>query len=243
VAFVDAENFDSVTAARNVKAPVPGSAYECWLSVEGVVPAANHELEPALSVHRNVDMPGSPCKFVLLRHLFWWNIVPDEASIRTHFDSLRPTAASTISPALDRNFTVVHNYLFVERLHDRAAHRHFLDLDASGVGLIVFSDLAVEIQVLLRLHRSSRWMADTFDSVQPLAGPGTYVSKDNGSKRIAMDFWELFAIHFPRKQNFVVLDFGPWGGYDVVHDLTLRKSEMKIVCCVFRTCLKYVSAP
>lgn len=52
---------------------------------------------------------------------------------------------------------------------------------------VVLSNLVVEVQVLLGLHRSHRGCIKDVDTGQPLARPGTDISTNNGTERSLID--------------------------------------------------------
>ncbi len=71
----------------------------------------------------------------------------------------------------------------------------------------MLADLLVEVQVLLRLHGCEGRHVDGFDAVEPFDAAGADVAHDYDAERVAVDFGEGLAVHFPGEHDFVGADF------------------------------------
>jgi len=75
-------------------------------------------------------------------------LTPCMTAVRRALDTFGPTTATTVRPALDLNLAVVDDDLLGPRGHNGGGDGHFLDIDAVGGKLVVFADLAIEVEVL-----------------------------------------------------------------------------------------------
>lgn len=136
-----------MTTTCHMQTPIPCTPYIRRLGIERVVPAADGEFEPAFGVDGEIHVPCSPGEFALGGEVGDGDFVPDETAVGTHFYALGPATAAGVGPAGDSDGAVVDDDLFGKRLHDCGTDGHFLDLDSFGVELVVFPDLAVEVEV------------------------------------------------------------------------------------------------
>lgn len=206
---------------RDVQTPVPGGAHGQGLRVERVIPAATDNLNPALDVAGQVERPGAPGPLVLGRHVLVGHGVPAEAAVGGQLDALGPAAAAAVGPALALDGAVVDDDLLGPRRHDGRRHGHLLDLDPVRRLLVVLAHLLVEVQVLLALHGRQAGPLDRFDAVQPLDAARPNVPQHNHPQREPVDRRQRFAVHLPRQEHLVRLDFGPRHADQVVHRLVV----------------------
>lgn len=153
--------------AGNMQTPVPRRSHRQRLCIQTVVPCTAHDFDPTFHVTRQIVLPCPPCPLVLLAQVFRWDAVPAETAVCGEFDTLRPTAAARIRPALTVDLAVMDDDLAGPGVHDRRANRHFLNLDTVGGLLIVLANLLREVQILFTLHWSQRWLLNGFDTIEP----------------------------------------------------------------------------
>ena len=79
--LVNAVNLDAMTTLRNMQTPIPSTPYFQRLGIERIVPATRQHLDPALSGHGQLHVPGAPGEFVLLGHVFNGDGIPREAAV------------------------------------------------------------------------------------------------------------------------------------------------------------------
>lgn len=58
--LINTEDVDSVARTGDMKTPVPCSSHIRGLCVEGVIPAANDNLNPPLNITREIERPSPP---------------------------------------------------------------------------------------------------------------------------------------------------------------------------------------
>lgn len=81
----------------------------------------------------------------------------------------------------------------------------------------MLSDLLVEIQILLTLHRRQTRILNRLDAVEPLHTSCTNVPHHHDTQRETVNGRQAFAVHLPAEEDFVGFDFGPGHANDVVH--------------------------
>ena len=210
-----------------MQVPVPGAADEgglglyivistgVWIDllgggrktyVERVVPAPDAELQPPLCVHGAFERPRPPRVVVFLTQLLVGDLVPHAAAIGTHLHPLRP-AASAVRPARETDLSIMNDNIVVDRRHDRTRDRHGLDTKPIAVGHVLLPQLRGVVEILLHLHGRHGRGGDDIDAGEPLAAAGADVAHDHHPQRETMDRREGFAVHLPREQHLVDLDF------------------------------------
>ena len=227
--LIHAVDLDPVRRARDMQPPVPGRAHSQWLRVERVVPATAHDLDPALDVARELELPRAPRPLPLRGQVLQRYSVPAEAAIGGQFDALGPAPAARVGPAFAADLARVDDDLVVPRAHDRGADGHLLNLDAVGGLLVVLAGLLVEVQVLLALHGRQAGFLDGFDPVQPLDAAGADVAQHDDPERVAVDRGQRLAVHFPGQEHLVGFYFAPRDADEVVHDLVILEISVGTV--------------
>lgn len=216
--LVHAVDGDAMARAGDVQPPVPGGPDVGRLRVQGVVPAAAHDLDPALDVAREVNLPGPPRPLALGREVLQGHGVPVEAAVGRDLDALRPAPAARVRPALALDLAVVDDDLLGPRRHDGRADGHLLDLDAVGPLEVVLADLLREVQVLLALDGRAARLRDGPDAVQPLDAARADVAEHDDAQGKPVDARQRRPVHLPRQQHLVGLDLGPRHADQVVHE-------------------------
>jgi hypothetical protein len=85
-----AVDLDLMTRTRHVQSPIPRTPHIHRLQIETVVLAPDTQLQPPLRIDWQVNSPGAPRIFVLLREVLRGHVVPDIAAVRRDLNTFRP---------------------------------------------------------------------------------------------------------------------------------------------------------